>query len=160
MVMILTRTRYLYKSQSSTCACSFLRPNTRRSTSYSDACNFYSLRVTDHVPHLHKTDQIYWSNYLLTNSYTLHRDCCRFWCRVLILFIFKGHAIAHAVSGRLPTAATWVGAQVRSGQVIWDVWWTKWHWGRSSPSTSVSLANSHSTNCFTHIIIYHAGLVQ
>jgi hypothetical protein len=30
---------------------------------------------------------------------------------------------------------------------MWDLWWTKWHWGRFSPSTSVFLANSHSTNC-------------
>jgi hypothetical protein len=31
------------------------------------------------------------------------------------------------------------------GQVMWDLWWTKWHWGRFSPSTSVSVANHHST---------------
>jgi hypothetical protein len=24
------------------------------------------------------------------------------------------------------------------GLVKWDLWWTKWHWGRFSPSTSVS----------------------
>jgi hypothetical protein len=29
-------------------------------------------------------------------------------------------------------------------QVMWDLWWTKWHCGRFSPSTSVSPANSHS----------------
>jgi hypothetical protein len=34
---------------------------------------------------------------------------------------------------------------------MWHLWWTKWHWGRFSPSTSVSLA-SHSTN-FSIIII-------
>jgi hypothetical protein len=33
-----------------------------------------------------------------------------------------------------------------SGQVIWDLWWTKRHWGRFPPDTSVSLANSHSTH--------------
>jgi hypothetical protein len=38
------------------------------------------------------------------------------------------------------------------GQVMWDSWWTKWHWGRFSPSTSVSPANSHSTNCSIFII--------
>jgi hypothetical protein len=21
------------------------------------------------------------------------------------------------------------------GQLMWDLWWTKWHWGRLSPST-------------------------
>jgi hypothetical protein len=42
---------------------------------------------------------------------------------------------------------------------MWDLWWTKWHWGRFSPSTSVSPVNSHSTNCSSPII-YHLGLVQ
>jgi hypothetical protein len=46
------------------------------------------------------------------------------------------------------------------GQVMWDLWWTKWHWGRFSRSTSISSANSHSTDCSTFIIIYHPGLVQ
>jgi hypothetical protein len=32
--------------------------------------------------------------------------------------------------------------------------------GRFSPSTSVSPANSHSTDCSTFIVIYHPGLVQ
>jgi hypothetical protein len=39
-----------------------------------------------------------------------------------------------------------------SGQSMWGLWWTKWHWGRFSPSTSVSLANHYSTN-FSIIII-------
>jgi hypothetical protein len=34
---------------------------------------------------------------------------------------------------------------------IWDLWWTKRHWGRFSPSTSVSPAN-HPTD-FSIIII-------
>jgi hypothetical protein len=33
------------------------------------------------------------------------------------------------------------------------LWWTKWHWGRLSPSTSVSSANYHSTDCSTFVII-------
>jgi hypothetical protein len=36
---------------------------------------------------------------------------------------------------------------------VWDLWWTKWRWGRFSPSTSVSPANLHSTNFFIIIII-------
>jgi hypothetical protein len=32
--------------------------------------------------------------------------------------------------------------------------------GRFSPSTSVSPANLHSTNCSTIILIYHLGFVQ
>jgi hypothetical protein len=48
---------------------------------------------------------------------------------------------------------------------MWEfvVSWTKWHWGRFSPSTSVSSANLHSTGYPTFIIIiiiYHPGLVQ
>jgi hypothetical protein len=35
----------------------------------------------------------------------------------------------------------------------------KWHWGRFSPRTSVSPANSHSTNCCTLIIIYQPRLI-
>jgi hypothetical protein len=36
----------------------------------------------------------------------------------------------------------------------------KWCWGRFSPSTSVSLANLHSTNFSTSTITYHPGLVH
>jgi hypothetical protein len=46
------------------------------------------------------------------------------------------------------------------GLVMWELWWTKWRWGRFSPSTSVSPANLHSTNCSTITLIYHLGLVQ
>jgi hypothetical protein len=58
-----------------------------------------------------------------------------------------GRAIAQAVSRWLPTAAGRV--RVRAGMCV--LWWTKRHWGRFSPSTSVSPAN-HSTN-FSIIII-------
>jgi hypothetical protein len=43
--------------------------------------------------------------------------------------LVEGRAIAQAVSRGLPTAA--VGSS--PGQVMWDLWWTKWHWGRLSP---------------------------
>jgi hypothetical protein len=42
---------------------------------------------------------------------------------------------------------------------MWDLWWTKRHWGRFYPSISVSLA-THPTDCSTLIIIHHPGLVQ
>jgi hypothetical protein len=42
--------------------------------------------------------------------------------------------------------------------VMWDLLWTKWHWGMSSPRTSVSPAHSHSTKC--SLLIYHLELVQ
>jgi hypothetical protein len=44
------------------------------------------------------------------------------------------------------------------GLVKWDLWWTKWRWGRFSLSTSVSPANLHSTNCSTITLIHHLGL--
>jgi hypothetical protein len=49
---------------------------------------------------------------------------------------------------------------VATGLVMWNLWWTKWRWGRFSPSSSVSLANLHSTNFSTITITYHMGLVQ
>jgi hypothetical protein len=60
----------------------------------------------------------------------------------------RGHAIAQVVSRWVPTAA----AQVRAEAGMWGLWWTKWHWGRFSPSASVSPANHLSTN-FSIIII-------
>jgi hypothetical protein len=43
---------------------------------------------------------------------------------------------------------------------MWDFWWTKWRWGRISPSTSVSPASLQSTNFSTITITYHPGMVQ
>jgi hypothetical protein len=63
----------------------------------------------------------------------------------------KGRAVAQAVSRWLPTAA----ARVRIRAGMWCLWWTKRHWGRFSPSTSVSPANHHSTN--SSIIIFTRG---
>jgi hypothetical protein len=37
---------------------------------------------------------------------------------------------------------------------MWDLWWTKQHWGSFTPSTSVSPSN-HFTGCSTLIIIIH-----
>jgi hypothetical protein len=41
---------------------------------------------------------------------------------------------------------------------MWGLWWTKWHWGSFSPSTSDSPANHHSTSF--SIIITTWGLAQ
>jgi hypothetical protein len=41
------------------------------------------------------------------------------------------------------------------GEVMRDLWWTKWHWGRFYPSTSPA---NHSTDCCTVIINHHLGL--
>jgi hypothetical protein len=37
------------------------------------------------------------------------------------------------------------------GQVMWDLWWTKWHCGRFSLSVLVPPARSPSTDCFMFI---------
>jgi hypothetical protein len=59
-----------------------------------------------------------------------------------------GAAVAQAISSWVPTAG---GPGSRPGSV-WDLCWTKRHWGRFTPSTSVSHASHHSTN-FAIIII-------
>jgi hypothetical protein len=42
---------------------------------------------------------------------------------------------------------------------MWDLWWTKWHWGSFSPSNMVFFA-THFTDCSTLIIIHHLALIQ
>jgi hypothetical protein len=59
-----------------------------------------------------------------------------------------GRAVAQAVSRWFPTAT----ARVRVRAACGGLWWTKRHWGRFSPRTSLSPANHHSTN-FSIIII-------
>jgi hypothetical protein len=66
----------------------------------------------------------------------------------------QGRAIAQAVSR---PASHRGGPGSSPGEVMWDLWWTQWHCGRFFPSTSVSPANFHSTDCFTLIIISHPG---
>jgi hypothetical protein len=43
---------------------------------------------------------------------------------------------------------------------MWDLWWTKLHWGEFFPSTSVSFPDSLSTACSALILIHHPWLVQ
>jgi hypothetical protein len=62
----------------------------------------------------------------------------------------RGHAIAQAVRRRPGSSP---------GQFMWDLWWTKLHCGRFSPSTSVSPTNSHSADCSSHHNLYHLELV-
>jgi hypothetical protein len=56
----------------------------------------------------------------------------------------KGRTVAKAVSRRLPTT---------EAPIMWDLWRTKWHWGRFS---LVSPAN-HSADCSTLFIVHFAG---
>jgi hypothetical protein len=69
----------------------------------------------------------------------------------------KGRAIAKAVSRWLPTAAV---RGSRPGLSCGILWWTKWRWGRFSPSTSVAPANFHSTNCSKNHPHLSSGFVQ
>jgi hypothetical protein len=52
--------------------------------------------------------------------------------------------------------AEWTRPGFAPGQVVWNFWWTRWHWGRFSPRTSVSLANHYSTK-FSIFIITRAN---
>jgi hypothetical protein len=72
--------------------------------------------------------------------------------------IFLGEPLRSIDVGRA-IASHCGGPDSSPGQVMWDLWWTKWQWGRFYPSTSVSPANLHSTNCSTITIIYHLGLL-
>jgi hypothetical protein len=56
------------------------------------------------------------------------------------------HATPQVDSHWFPIVAAWVWTPI-----MWNLWWTKWNWGRFSPSTSVSPANPHSTKCSTFI---------
>jgi hypothetical protein len=67
-----------------------------------------------------------------------------------VLSLETSRAIAQAVSRWLPTAAA---------RVVWNLWWTKRHWGKFSPGNSVSLVK-HSTDCSTLIIAHYLELVQ
>jgi hypothetical protein len=82
------------------------------------------------------------TNSTLTNLISFRRLHCTI-CMLYNIQLFKhqDHAIAQVVNHRLPTAAAWVRSQVRSCRI-----WTKWHWGRFPPSTSVSPANPDYTN--------------
>jgi hypothetical protein len=81
--------------------------------------------------------------------------------------VFQRYLIFTAVPGRAIAQASHRGEPgSNTGQVKWDLWWTKLYWGRFFPNTSVSPANPHSTDCFIFIIIiiiiiiYHPGLAQ
>jgi hypothetical protein len=66
-----------------------------------------------------------------------------------------GGAVAQAISQRVLISKARVGAQARLRGFFVD----KGHWGRLSPSTAVTPANSHSTDC-SILITYHPVLLQ
>jgi hypothetical protein len=65
--------------------------------------------------------------------------------------------IAQAISRWLPTAAV---RGSRSGLSCGILWWTKWRWGRFSPSTSVFPAKFYSTDCSKNRPHLSSGFVQ
>jgi hypothetical protein len=76
---------------------------------------------------------------------------------VCVYYVCKGRTIAQAVSRWLPTAAI---RGSRPGLSCGILWWIKWLWGRFSPSTSVSPAKFHSTNCSKNHPHLSSGFVQ
>jgi hypothetical protein len=74
------------------------------------------------------------------------------------------------VRSEKPAVSLWAVLQLRRsvasvprsspGHVMWDLWWTKWRWGRFSSSTSVSPVSFHSINCSTITTVYHLGLAE
>jgi hypothetical protein len=75
-----------------------------------------------------------WKDYIKTNLKEMGQSC-------------------HGPGSKMQTAHCG-GLGSIQGQVMWYLWWTKWHWCRLSPSTSFSLVNSHSANYSTLSIIY------
>jgi hypothetical protein len=69
-------------------------------------------------------------------------------CHYKKILTLGSRAVAQAVSRWLPIAE----ARVRVRAACGVLWWTKRHWGRFPPSTSVSPRNHHSIN-FSIIII-------
>jgi hypothetical protein len=69
----------------------------------------------------------------------------------MIFHALKNIRPFHSSGGQSP-ASHCGGSGSGACEVMWDLRWTKWHWGRFSPSTSVSPANCHSTDCSTLII--------
>jgi hypothetical protein len=65
----------------------------------------------------------------------------------------------HSSGGQSPTSNRGGPGSI-PGQVMCDLWWKKWRWGRFSSGIWISPANSHSTDLSTLITIYHPGLVQ
>jgi hypothetical protein len=86
------------------------------------------------------------------------RDLC-----VMMACVFAVTEIITDLLFQLEITAFWdvncTGAPI-SSLVMWDLWWTKWRWGRFSQSTSVSPANLYSTSFSTITITCHPGLVQ
>jgi hypothetical protein len=65
----------------------------------------------------------------------------------ILLIQESGCDTDQVISHRLPITGS------STGQIMWDLWWTKRHWDKLSPSASVSIAYSYSTDCSTLIII-------
>jgi hypothetical protein len=121
--------------------------------------NFLGSSESAHLLRLNKIGRCFTDFVFTVTSIVLlvwHGENCTL-NKDIVFTLVVGRAIAQAVSRWLPTAAARGSSP---GLVMWDLWWTKWRWGRFSSNTSVSPANLHCTNCSTIILIYHLGFVQ
>jgi hypothetical protein len=52
---------------------------------------------------------------------------------ILLKWLLKNHVVmcCHGLGGELPASQSGGPGSI-SGQSMWDLWWTKWHWGRFS----------------------------
>jgi hypothetical protein len=72
--------------------------------------------------------------------------------------LFSGHAIAQVVSCWPTSYCGGLGAM--PVQVMWDLWWTKWHWGRFSEYFGFPLHFSFHRLLHTfHHLLSEAGTV-
>jgi hypothetical protein len=93
-----------------------------------------------------------WRRTLITNHYTSVLEFfliisawnCLFLCRLQVK-LWRKILIASCLQSPCHTSGGYSPASHRGGpiwspcKVMWELWWTKWHWGRFSPSTSVFL---------------------
>jgi hypothetical protein len=64
---------------------------------------------------------------------------------------FHAHHLENPKSHKYMSASYRGSPCSMPNHVSWDLLWIKWHWGRFSPSTSVSHTHSYCTNRLTFI---------
>jgi hypothetical protein len=116
--------------------------------------NFQSATYRD--PHKHETGRLRFTlDWGQDWPWNLSALCPYWFCSDSLLTAYFAQIVRSCHSSEGYLLAFHHGQPV---QDMWDLWWAKWHWGRFSASTEVSLA-THSTDCSTLIIIHHQRLV-
>jgi hypothetical protein len=72
---------------------------------------------------------------------------------------FSNRSLGRAIAQQLVAGFPPRQPEFTSGQSIWDLLWTKGHWGGFSPSNLLSPTNHHSTN-FSINIITRVGTID